>query len=249
MTADSVEKITPKNIAIIMDGNNRWAKQRKLPKLAGHKAGLDAVRNVVETCLSQKVESLTLFAFSSENWNRPEDEVKGLMSLFLLALKNEVRKLHKNNIRLRIMGDKSRFSDTLQAHIHEAEQKTKDNDAMTLVIAANYGGEWDIVNAAQQCATDVALGKIKPEDISRDYFESHIGLSGVSAPDLYIRTGGETRISNFMLWQAAYAELYFSDLYWPDFKEEALLAAIADFGRRQRRFGMTCEQVESNSGL
>jgi undecaprenyl diphosphate synthase len=235
----------PNHIAIIMDGNNRWAKQRHLPKLAGHKAGLDAVRNVVETCLKQQVKCLTLFAFSSENWKRPEDEVKGLMSLFLMALKNEVRKLHKNNIRLRVMGDKSRFSETLQAHIREAEEKTANNDAMTLVIAANYGGEWDIVNAAQQCARDVQQGRVSPDQITRDYFEQYIGLPGVSAPDLYIRTGGETRVSNFMLWQAAYSELYFSDLYWPDFQEEALLAAIADYGRRQRRYGMTSEQVET----
>lgn len=245
MTSDIANSApTPKHIAIIMDGNNRWAKQRYLPKLAGHKAGLDAVRNVVETCLNKNVSYLTLFAFSSENWNRPEDEVKGLMSLFLMALKNEVRKLHKNNIRLRVMGDKTRFSETLQAHIHEAEEKTKENTAMTLVIAANYGGEWDIVNAAKQCAEDVKSGKIESGQISREYFEQYIGLPGVPAPDLYIRTGGETRVSNFMLWQAAYSELYFSDLYWPDFKEEALLAAMADFGRRQRRYGMTCEQVD-----
>jgi len=247
MTSESGNStLTPKHIAIIMDGNNRWAKQRHLPKLAGHKAGLDAVRNIVEVCLNKKVEVLTLFAFSSENWNRPEDEVKGLMSLFLMALKNEVRKLHKNNIRLRVMGDKTRFSEVLQNHIHEAEEKTKNNDVMTLVIAANYGGEWDIVNAAQQCAEQVRLGKLSPEDITRDYFEQYIGLPGVSAPDLYIRTGGETRVSNFMLWQAAYSELYFSELYWPDFKEEALLGAIADFGRRQRRYGMTSEQVEAS---
>ena len=247
MTSESGNStLIPKHIAIIMDGNNRWAKQRHLPKLAGHKAGLDAVRNIVEVCLNKKVEVLTLFAFSSENWNRPEDEVKGLMSLFLKALKNEVRKLHKNNIRLRVMGDKTRFSEVLQNHIHEAEEKTKNNDAMTLVIAANYGGEWDIVNAAQQSAEQVRQGKLSPEDITRDYFEQYIGLPGVSAPDLYIRTGGETRVSNFMLWQAAYSELYFSELYWPDFKEEALLGAIADFGRRQRRYGMTSEQVEAS---
>jgi undecaprenyl diphosphate synthase len=239
--------LIPNHVAIIMDGNNRWAKQRHLPKLAGHKAGLDAVRNIVETCLDKNIRYLTLFAFSSENWNRPEDEVKGLMSLFLMALKNEVRKLHKNNIRLRVMGDKSRFSDTLQKHIQEAEDKTAKNDAMTLVIAANYGGEWDVVNAAQKCAEDVRLGKIDSSQITRDYFEQYIGLSNVPAPDLYIRTGGETRVSNFMLWQAAYSELYFSELYWPDFKEEALLAAVADYGRRQRRFGQTSEQVEAQS--
>ncbi len=249
MTADSVDRIIPKNIAIIMDGNNRWAKRRNLPKLAGHKAGLDAVRDVVEVCLDQGVDSLTLFAFSSENWNRPEDEVKGLMSLFLLALKNEVRKLHKNNIRLRVMGDKTRFSDTLQTHIVEAEKKTENNTAMTLVIAANYGGEWDIVNAAQQCAHDVQKGKLTPDQINREYFDDKVGVPGIAAPDLYIRTGGETRISNFMLWQAAYAELYFSELYWPDFREDALMAAIEEFGSRQRRFGLTCEQVDSSSGL
>ncbi|WP_284380679.1 isoprenyl transferase [Litoribrevibacter albus] len=248
MSSDIAASATvPNHIAIIMDGNNRWAKKRHLPKLAGHKAGLDAVRNVVETCLKHDVQYLTLFAFSSENWNRPEDEVKGLMSLFLMALKNEVRKLHRNNIRLRVMGDKTRFSETLQAHIQEAEEKTANNDAMTLVIAANYGGEWDIVNAAQRCAEDVKKGKIESHQISRDYFEQYIGLPDVPAPDLYIRTGGETRVSNFMLWQAAYSELYFSDLYWPDFQEEALLAAIADFSRRQRRYGMTSEQVESKS--
>jgi undecaprenyl diphosphate synthase len=242
-------EITPKpeHIAIIMDGNNRWAKQRRLPKLAGHKAGLDTVRTVVETCLNHEVKFLTLFAFSSENWNRPEDEVKGLMSLFLMALKNEVKKLHRNNIRLRVMGDKSRFSQQLQQHIADAEEKTAGNTAMTLVIAANYGGEWDVVNAAKRCCEDVQQGKLNPEQLDRDYYAQYIGLAGVPAPDLYIRTGGETRISNFMLWQAAYAELYFSDLYWPDFTSAPLIEAMQDFSQRQRRYGKTSEQVENSN--
>ena len=236
----------PRHIAIIMDGNGRWAKQQGKARHHGHKAGAESVRRVVQACGELGVEALTLFAFSSENWKRPKLEVELLMELFMTALSREVKSLKKNNVKLRVIGELSAFPQRLQDKIQKSIDETAECTGLHLNIAANYGGEWDIVNAAQQCAEQVRQGKLSPEDITRDYFEQYIGLPGVSAPDLYIRTGGETRVSNFMLWQAAYSELYFSELYWPDFKEEALLGAIADFGRRQRRYGMTSEQVEAS---
>lgn len=233
----------PKHIAIIMDGNNRWAKSRHLPGAAGHKAGVEAVRAVVTTCIDQDVEVLTLFAFSSENWRRPEQEVSALMKLFLFALQREVKKLHRNNIRLQIIGDRSRFNATLQQHMEQAEQLTANNTKMTLVIAANYGGHWDVAQAARKIAEQVELGNIKSSEVDDDLMQSYICLGDMPMPDLCIRTAGEQRISNFMLWQLAYTEFYFSDVYWPDFKETQLLEAIQDFGHRKRRFGQTDDQV------
>lgn len=234
----------PKHVAIIMDGNNRWAKKRFLPGVAGHKAGVDAVRAVVETSAREGVEVLTLFAFSSENWRRPANEVSALMQLFAVALEREVKKLHRNNIRLRVMGDLSGFSDRIQQLVRDAEALTANNDLMTLVIAANYGGQWDIAQAAQQLARQVQQGTLTPEQIDEQALHQHTWLHDLPAPDLMIRTGGEQRISNFMLWQMAYTEFYFCDDYWPDFKQQEYKKALVAFAERTRRFGRTDEQLE-----
>lgn len=237
----------PRHVAIIMDGNNRWARKRLMPGVAGHKAGVDAVRAVIEVCASEGVEVLTLFAFSSENWARPQDEVGALMELFLFALRREVRKLRDNNIRLQIIGDRSRFSLELRTAMADAEASTDGCTGMQLLVAANYGGQWDITQAARSLARDVADGLIQPGDIDIGALEGRLSTAAFPLPDLCIRTGGERRISNFLLWQLAYAELYFSDLYWPDFKHDAMREALADFARRQRRFGKTSEQVAAES--
>ncbi|MCM2320462.1 undecaprenyl diphosphate synthase [Pseudomonas linyingensis] len=234
---------TPRHVAIIMDGNNRWAKKRFMPGVAGHKAGVDAVRAVVEACAEAGVEVLTLFAFSSENWQRPADEVGALMGLFLMALRREVKKLAVNGIRLRILGDRSRFQPELQAAMAEAEQLTAGGDGLLLQVAANYGGQWDITQAAQRLAREVAAGHLQADEITPDLLQRCLSTGTQPPVDLCIRTGGEQRISNFLLWQLAYAELYFSELLWPDFKHEAMRTALADFARRQRRFGKTSEQV------
>lgn len=235
---------TPRHVAVIMDGNNRWAKKRLMPGVAGHKAGVDAVKAVVETSVEQGVEVLTLFAFSSENWRRPEKEVNALMQLFITALEREVKKLHKNNIRLVVMGDQSAFQQKIQDLISEAEQLTAQNDRMTLVIAANYGGQWDIAQAAKRIALDVEAGRLNSADIDESVFHRYTSLSEFPAPDLMIRTGGEQRISNFMLWQTAYSEYYFSDALWPDFKQQEYKKALADFANRVRRFGRTDDQLK-----
>ena len=237
----------PRHVAIIMDGNNRWAKKRLIPGVAGHKAGVDAVRAVVETSAEQGIEVLTLFAFSSENWRRPEVEVNALMQLFIVALEREVKKLHKNNIRLVVMGDKSAFQQKIQTLISDAEQLTANNDRMTLVIAANYGGQWDIAQAAKRIAQDVEAGKLSAEDINEQVFHKYTWLNEFPAPDLMIRTGGEERISNFMLWQTAYSEFYFSDALWPDFKQQEYKKALAAFANRIRRFGRTDDQLTEGS--
>ncbi|WP_434077741.1 polyprenyl diphosphate synthase [Pseudomonas aeruginosa] len=237
----------PRHVAIIMDGNNRWAKKRLLPGVAGHKAGVDAVRAVIEVCAEAGVEVLTLFAFSSENWQRPADEVSALMELFLVALRREVRKLDENGIRLRIIGDRARFHPELQAAMREAEAATASNTRFLLQVAANYGGQWDIVQAAQRLAREVQGGHLAADDISAELLQGCLVTGDQPLPDLCIRTGGEHRISNFLLWQLAYAELYFSDLFWPDFKHAAMRAALADFSKRQRRFGKTSEQVEAEA--
>ena len=237
----------PRHIAIIMDGNNRWAKERRLPGLAGHKAGVDCVRSVIEGCMEMGVEALTLFAFSSENWKRPPLEVKGLMELFKLALDREAKKLVKNNIRLRVVGDKTAFSSSLQAKIEKVEGMTQGCDGLHLNIAANYGGRWDIVSAAQRLAEQCQSGSIQPADINEALFAQNISLADIPEPDLCIRTGGEQRISNFLIWQFAYTELFFSDAYWPDFDKEHLKRAVVDYSGRQRRFGKTSEQVEAES--
>jgi len=234
----------PRHVAIIMDGNNRWAKKRLLPQVAGHKAGVSSVRAVVEVCAEAGVEVLTLFAFSSENWQRPVTEVQALMRLFLWALKQEVKKLKQHNVQLRIIGDKTAFSQELQKAMSEAEAMTANNNGLILQIAANYGGQWDILQATQQLANEVAQGKLQAFEITHQLLEDRLATAPLPLPDLCIRTGGEHRISNFLLWQLAYTELYFSDLFWPDFQHEAMQVALADFAARQRRFGKTSEQVE-----
>mgnify|MGYP005813310515 CR=1 FL=1 len=236
----------PRHVAIIMDGNNRWAKKRLLPGVAGHKAGVDAVRAVIEVCVESGVEVLTLFAFSSENWQRPAEEVGALMELFLGALRREARKLSQNGIRLRIIGDRSRFNPELQAAMAEAEALTSEGRFL-LQVAANYGGQWDITQAARQLAERVQAGQLQVEQIDASMLEGCLSTAGQPLPDLCIRTGGEHRISNFLLWQLAYSELYFSDLYWPDFKHEAMRKALANFATRQRRFGKTGDQVAGDS--
>ncbi len=234
----------PQHIAIIMDGNGRWAQAQKKPRAYGHKKGVDAVRETVQTCRKLGVKSLTLFAFSSENWRRPEDEVSTLMELFMFVLGQEVKKLHKNNIRLNIIGDISRFSDKLQQKVADAEALTSGNTGLTLNIAANYGGQWDIANAAKALAEEVASGQRSLESITDDAISERVSLNDQPALDLLIRTGGDHRISNFLLWQAAYAELYFTKTLWPDFDESALSDAIADYVSRERRFGCTGEQIK-----
>ncbi|MBU1331239.1 MAG: di-trans,poly-cis-decaprenylcistransferase [Gammaproteobacteria bacterium] len=237
----------PRHVAIIMDGNNRWAKKRLLPGVAGHKAGVDAVRAVIEVCAEAGVEVLTLFAFSSENWARPADEVGALMELFLSALRRETRRLNDNGISLRIIGDRSRFHPELQQAMRDAEAQTAGDKRFVLQIAANYGGQWDIAQAAQRLARDVQAGHLRPEEINPQLLQRCLVTGELPLPDLCIRTGGEHRISNFLLWQLAYSELYFSDLFWPDFKHDAMRKALADYATRQRRFGKTSEQVEAEA--
>jgi len=243
----AVPAVVPRHVAIIMDGNNRWAKKRLLPGIAGHKAGVDAVRAVIEVCAEAGVEVLTLFAFSSENWQRPAEEVGALMELFLSALRREARKLSESGISLRIIGDRSRFSPELQAAMREAEQQTAGQKGLLLQVAANYGGQWDIAQAAQRLAREVQAGHLRPDDITPKLLQSCLSTGDQPLPDLCIRTGGDHRISNFLLWQLAYAELYFTDQYWPDFKQDAMRRALADFASRQRRFGKTSEQVEAEA--
>jgi undecaprenyl diphosphate synthase len=239
----------PRHVAIIMDGNGRWAKKRFLPRIAGHKAGVDAVHNIVKHSVEQKIDVLTLFAFSSENWGRPAQEVDYLMSLFHTMLEREINKLHKQNIQLRIIGDRFRFDNKLQHQIEHAEQLTKNNSGLKLVIAANYGGHWDICEAARILASEVKDGSIASSDITPDMLQSRLSTADLPSPDLLIRTSGEQRISNFMLWQLAYSELYFSEVFWPDFDTDQFDKALAFYANRERRFGFTSEQlrVESNA--
>jgi undecaprenyl diphosphate synthase len=236
-----------RHIAIIMDGNNRWAKQRSLSGLAGHKAGVERLRDMLEECRQYGVDVLTVFAFSSENWNRPTAEVRGLMSLFQQYLASEAKRLKKENVRLRVIGDRKNFDKKLIDAIEKAETLTKDGK-QTFNIAADYGGRWDVVNAAKRIAEAVESGACKLEDIDESLFNSHTALADLPPVDLLIRTGGESRVSNFLLWQLAYSELYFSDLLWPDFDREALSLAIEEFTCRERRFGFTSEQLVGQLG-
>jgi undecaprenyl diphosphate synthase len=234
----------PRHIAIIMDGNGRWAKKRFLPRIVGHKRGVEVVRDVVKQCVSMGVEYLTLFAFSSENWRRPPEEVKFLMGLFMEALSREVVKLHQNQIRLVMIGDRSRFDPPLLHAIHEAERLTQHNKRLTLTIAANYGGRWDIQQAVQR------MLHVHPELVSgfsESDLSGFLSMHYAPEPDLFIRTGGEKRISNFLLWQLAYTELYFTDTLWPDFDQQAFTQALQSYRQRERRFGRTSEQVSSDA--
>jgi len=243
---DSVQSSNPRHVAIIMDGNNRWAKQRGLRGVEGHKQGAKTVRDTVESCARLGVEVLTVYAFSSENWRRPQDEVNALMNLFLEALADEVPDLHKNGIKLVFIGDLSAFSDELRNKMQLAMEQTAANQQMVFAVAVNYGGQWDITNAAQQLAFKVQAGELDPKDITTDLMQTQVALGDFPPPDLCIRTGGDNRISNFLLWQLAYAELYFTDLFWPDFDQQALEAAFSEFRSRQRRFGRTSEQIEAS---
>ena len=236
----------PRHIAIIMDGNGRWATQRRLPRVAGHTRGVDAVRSVVEACVERGVEYLTLFAFSSENWRRPTDEVSFLMRLFVTALEREVARLHANGIRLRVVGDLSMFNERIQELIRRAETKTARNTRLTLTIAANYGGRWDIMQATRKLVEESARAGA-PVPVTEDTLGQHLAMAYAPEPDLFIRTGGEQRVSNFLLWQLAYAEFYFTDKYWPDFDGAALADAIASYTERERRFGRTSAQLEPQS--
>ncbi len=236
----------PRHVAIIMDGNGRWAKRRHLPRFAGHRAGLESVRRTVRSCLRHGIEVLTLFAFSSENWRRPKEEVGLLMNLFMTALDKEVRKLHEHGVQLRIIGDLSAFAPELQERIRKAEALTRGNRGLILNVAANYGGRWDITQAVRRLANAVAAGELQADAITPELIEQHTVLHGLPEPDLFIRTGGEQRISNFLLWHLAYTELYFTPLLWPEFHEEAFEAALDSFGARQRRFGRTGDQVEQS---
>jgi undecaprenyl diphosphate synthase len=230
----------PRHVAIIMDGNGRWAKQRRLPRVAGHRKGVEAVRTTVRACVDSGVEFLTLFAFSSENWRRPADEVSILMQLFLRALEQEVAKLDENGMRFRVIGDTGQFEPRIRELIAAGEALTAHNNRLTLTIAANYGGRWDIAQAVRKLIAEhpEAARGFAPEAL-----DPFLSLAYAPEPDLFIRTGGEQRVSNFLLWQLAYTEFYFTDLLWPDFDAAALSAAIASYQRRERRFGRTSEQV------
>ncbi|MFG6668346.1 polyprenyl diphosphate synthase [Halomonas sp. HNIBRBA4712] len=236
---------SPLHVAIIMDGNNRWARARGLSGVRGHRAGVEAVRAVIQRAAERGVKTLSLFAFSSENWKRPAAEVNALMELFLMALKREVKKLHERNIRLSVIGEQQGFSHAIQKHIQRAEALTADNTGMHLVIAANYGGHWDIARASRALAEQVAAGALDPKEIDETRLDQAMNTAEVPPVDLCIRTSGEQRLSNFLLWQLAYAELYFSPLYWPDFGAQAFDGALNEFCSRRRRFGMTDEQIEA----
>ena len=233
----------PRHIAIVMDGNGRWAKARHRPRSFGHNAGRKALREVVEGCLRQGVEALTVFAFSSENWQRPQDEVGALMELFLRALDKEVDELHGHGVRMRFIGDLAAFDASLRQRMNQAMALTAGNGKLQLNVAVNYGGRWDIVQAARKAAESVARGEFRAEEIDEKLLGHWMSLSELPPLDLFIRTGGELRISNFLLWQAAYAELYFTDTLWPDFDQACLRQAIEEYARRERRFGRTGEQV------
>jgi len=233
----------PAHVAIIMDGNGRWARQRALPRQGGHRAGVRAARDVVEACARRGIRYLTLFAFSSENWRRPRREVGALMRLFVEALEREIEQLHSNAIRLRFIGDRDSLAPELQQRMAAAEERTRDNDRLTLIVALAYGGRWDIVSAARALAEDAAAGRLDAADIDDEVFARRLALDGLPDPDLLIRTGGEHRISNFLLWNLAYSECHFTDRLWPDFDDKDLDAALERFRAVERRFGMTSEQL------
>lgn len=238
----------PVHVAIIMDGNGRWARHRHLPRVAGHKAGVESVRAAVRHCAQRGVRVLTLFAFSSENWRRPDQEVSLLMQLLLNSIKTEVGELHRNNVRLRFIGDRSAFRGGLLREMSDAEALTAANTGLEVVVAVNYGGRWDLTQAMQGLAADVEAGMLRAADIDTGTIAGRLALGDLPEPDLFIRTGGEQRISNFLLWHLAYTELYFTATLWPDFKEQALDEAFAAYASRQRRFGRTGEQIERVQG-
>jgi undecaprenyl diphosphate synthase len=244
MPEDSTQ--IPQHIAIIMDGNGRWAKNQNKPRFMGHKAGVNSVEAIVKRCVELNVKVLSIFAFSSENWRRPSKEVSLLMELFAIALKQQVKRLHKNNIRLRVIGDLSKFSTSLQKQIKQAEQLTESNTGLIINVAANYGGRWDIANAVQQIAQKVKDNVLEVDSIDETTIDKYLMTASLPEPDLFIRTGGEQRVSNFLLWQLAYSEMYFTDTLWPDFDADELDKAISSFTNRERRFGKTSEQLKES---
>jgi len=233
----------PRHIAIVMDGNGRWARAKHRPRFMGHKKGVEAVREIVKTCSELNIECLSLFAFSSENWKRPEEEIKNLMGLFMMALEREAKSLARNNVRLQIIGDLSDFSEKLRNKIKQVEELTVNSDGLRLIVAANYGGRWDISRSTQALGRKIEAGEISANSITEDDLSAQLTTQGLPDPDLFIRTGGEKRISNFLLWQMAYTELYFTDVLWPAFDADELQKAISDYSSRQRRFGKTSKQV------
>ena len=237
-------KPVPEHVALIMDGNGRWAKQRSQQRLDGHRQGVYALRSTLEGCLSAGVKYLTVYAFSIENWNRSPEEISGLMDLFVHSCHAEVDNLNENNIRFRAIGKLDMLSEQCYQNLKLTEEKTKNNTALTLIIAISYGSRWEIANAAKQIAQDIELQKIRPEQIDEQLFSNYLTTNFLPDPDLLIRTSGEYRISNYLLWQIAYSELYFTEVFWPDFTKEELYKAIADFQKRERRFGKTSEQVK-----
>jgi undecaprenyl diphosphate synthase len=228
----------PRHVAIIMDGNNRWGKRRGLSGPKGHRAGVEAVRGVIRACKHHGVEVLTLFAFSSENWGRPVSEVRALLALLSRYLRNEVKELHKDGVRVRFIGHRGRLSERQQKLMQESEELTRDNTSATIVIAVDYGGQWDIAQATQKLARQVQAGSLQPQDITPELIDRNMSISDLPQPDLCIRTGGDFRVSNFMLWQFAYTELYFIDILWPDFTETEFACALDEYSRRERRFGI-----------
>ena len=253
-TSESTDETLPRHIAVVMDGNGRWANKRHLPRAAGHKAGVGATRKLVENCAENKIEALTIFAFSSENWSRPEAEVSSLMALFIVTIGIEVKKLHKKNVRVRFIGERTRFSEKLQKSINQSELLTQENTGLQLNIAANYGGRWDVVEACKSLLRDITENKkefseIDILEINETSFNQHVALAELPAPDLFIRTGGEQRISNFLIWQTAYSELFFVDTLWPDFSDKELDEALNWYAGRQRRFGKTGQQMAEEENV
>ncbi|MGH8084992.1 MAG: polyprenyl diphosphate synthase [Lysobacter sp.] len=233
----------PSHLAVIMDGNGRWAERRRRPRMIGHRAGARAVNVCIDFCLEKGIGALTLFAFSSENWGRPEDEVGALMKLFMNALEREVDELDRRGVRVRFIGERERFSASIVQRMDAAEAQTLGNTALQLTVAASYGGRWDIARAARSLAADVAAGRLSPDDIDEAALSARVALADLPAPDLFIRTGGDTRISNFLLWQLAYTELWFTDLLWPELDAATLQRALDDYANRERRFGLTGAQL------
>ena len=241
MTAKLDMNRIPQHIAIIMDGNGRWAMERGKERTFGHQAGVEAVRRITSECTRLGVKYLTLYTFSTENWNRPDDEIAALMGLVLTSLEDEI--FMKNNVRFRVIGDIKRLPKAVQEKLHETEEHTAKNDAMTMVVALSYSSRWEITNAARQIAAKAKAGTLQPEEICEDTVSREMATAFMPDPELLIRTGGEQRLSNYLLWQCAYSELYFCDTFWPDFDEEALCKAILDYQKRERRFGKTSEQI------
>jgi len=238
--------LIPNHIAIIMDGNGRWAKRRGLPRVAGHKEGVNSVREIVEACAQVGVKYLTLYTFSTENWKRPKDEVSILMRLLVSALKDERDRLHKNDVRLQVIGEISTLPEDVANELHDAMDLMKENRGLTLVLALSYSGRWDITNAMKEMTDEILSGALKKEEISEDTVDSYLATKDIPDPDLLIRTGGEHRLSNFLLWQSAYSEMYISNEFWPAFRRKYLYAAIIDFQKRERRFGMVSEQLQQS---